>query len=308
MINIQTKIADFDFDNCLMNASGVWCRTKDELDDLNNSNIASFVTKSCTEKYREGNAEPRYTDLEFGSINSMGLPNLGLDFYLEYSIQHTKKNNFISLAGLTTQENLSMLEKVQNSDFSGLLELNLSCPNVIGKPQIAYDFETTETLLNQVFEIYKKPLGVKLPPYFDLVHFEQMAKILNKFPLSFVTCINSIGNALFIDASNEMVVIKPKDGFGGLGGRYIKPTALANVRQFYLRLNPEIKVIGCGGIENGIDAFEHILCGASMLQVGTQIMKEGVVAFDRISNELQQFMQQKNYTSIDDFKGKLKSM
>ena len=45
-----------------------------------------------------------------------------------------------------------------------------------------------------------------------------------------------------------------------------------------------------------------------MLQIGTQIMKEGVVAFDRISNELQQLMQQKNYTSIDDFKGKLKSM
>lgn len=52
----------------------------------------------------------------------------------------------------------------------GLVELNLSCPNVPGKPQIAYDFETTE-ILTEVFSYFTKPLGVKLPPYFDIVHF-----------------------------------------------------------------------------------------------------------------------------------------
>jgi len=306
-MNLETNLAEFNFTNCFMNASGVWCRTENELNELLNSSASSFVTKSCTLEFREGNPEPRYIDLEFGSINSMGLPNLGLDFYLNYSLNSTK-SNFISLAGLTREENLVMLEKVQNSEFIGLVELNLSCPNVVGKPQVGYDFEATESILKDVFKIYKKPIGVKLPPYFDMIHFQGMAKILNKFPLKFVTCINSIGNGLFIDVDSESVVIKPKDGFGGIGGKYVKPTALANVRQFYLLLNSEIQVIGCGGIENGQDAFEHILCGASMVQIGTQLMKEGITVFDRISDELTQIMHQKGYHSIEEFKGKLKSI
>ncbi|MCB9202877.1 MAG: dihydroorotate oxidase [Flavobacteriales bacterium] len=305
---LQTKIADFSFSNCLMNASGVWCRTEAELDELIKSSASTFVTKSSTLEFREGNPEPRYVDLELGSINSMGLPNLGIDFYLNYSIKNNQKENFLSVAGLTREENLEMLEKVQNSEFSGLLELNLSCPNVIGKPQVGYDFDATKSLLEEVFSVYKKPLGVKLPPYFDIVHFQQIAEILNQFPLKFVTCVNSIGNGLFIDTDSEKVVIKPKNGFGGIGGKYIKPTALANVRQFYTLLNPEIKVIGCGGIENGKDAFEHILCGASMLQVGTQLMKEGMSAFDRIEKELREIMKQKGYSTIEDFKGKLQSL
>jgi dihydroorotate dehydrogenase (fumarate) len=135
-----------------------------------------------------------------------------------------------------------------------------------------------------------------------------MAEILNQYPLRFVTCINSIGNALVIDSDKEEVVIKPKDGFGGIGGDYIKPTALANVRQFYTLLKKDIDVVGCGGIKSGVDAFEHILCGASVVQLGTILMQEGVSAFDRIAQELQEIMQKKGYQNLLDFKGKLKSL
>ena len=77
--------------------------------------------------------------------------------------------------------------------------LNLSCPNVPGKPQIAYDFETTDRILSEVFAYFTKPLGIKLPPYFDIVHFDQAAAIFNKYPLKFVNCVNSIGNGLYIE-------------------------------------------------------------------------------------------------------------
>ena len=85
-----------------------------------------------------------------------------------------------------------------------------------------------------------------------------MAEILNKFPLVYVNSINSIGNGLYIDSDKEEVVIKPKGGFGGLGGEYVKPTALANVRAFAQRLKPEIKIIGTGGI-TWKRCFEHLL-------------------------------------------------
>jgi len=186
----------------------------------------------------------------------------------------------------------------------GLTELNLSCPNVPGKPQIAYDFETTEKILGDAFAYFSKPLGIKLPPYFDIVHFDQAAAIFNKFPLKFVNCVNSIGNGLYVE--DETVIIRPKNGFGGIGGEYIKPTALANVHAFYQRLNPAIQIIGTGGVLTGRDAFEHILCGASMVQVGTTLHKEGMPAFTRITEELKAIMAEKGYETLDDFRGKLK--
>ncbi|EJX95259.1 dihydroorotate oxidase [Enterococcus faecium ERV26] len=288
--------------------------TTQELDELAHSEAGAFITKSCTINERKGNPEPRYFDVPLGSINSMGLPNLGISYYLEYALAYEKVQEnqnqplFFSIAGMSVQENLEMLEKIEKSGFNGITELNLSCPNVPGKPQLAYDFEATYETLKEVFSIFSKPLGIKLPPYFDFAHFDQMADILNQFPLTYVNAINSVGNGLYIDTEQEAVVIKPKEGFGGIGGEYIKPTALANVRAFYTRLKPEIQIIGTGGIRTGQDAFEHLLCGASMLQIGTELHKEGPEIFSRIIKELTQIMSEKGYTSIDEFKGKLRTI
>ena len=268
MVSTKTQIAGFEFDNCLMNAAGVACMTIEELEGVKNSAAGTFVTKTATLEFRQGNP--------------------------------------LSLVGMSPEETHTILKKVQESDFSGLTELNLSCPNVPGKPQIAYDFETTDRILSEVFEYFTKPLGIKLPPYFDIVHFDQAAAIFNKYPLKFVNCVNSIGNGLYIE--DESVVIRPKNGFGGIGGEYIKPTALANVHAFYQRLNPHIQIIGTGGVLTGRDAFEHILCGASMVQVGTTLHKEGVGAFERITKELKEIMVEKGYESLEDFRGKLNYM
>ncbi|RRR50549.1 dihydroorotate oxidase [Streptococcus suis] len=307
MVSTATTLGGFSFDNCLMNAAGVWCMTKEELDGVKNSAAGTFVTKTATLEYREGNPEPRYKNIPLGSINSMGLPNQGLDYYLDYLLElqeeEPERTFVLSLVGMSPDEIHTILKKVQDSAFQGLVELNLSCPNVPGKPQIAYDFETTETILREVFAYFTKPLGIKLPPYFDIVHFDQAAAIFNQFPLKFVNCVNSIGNGLYIE--DESVIIKPKNGFGGIGGEYIKPTALANVHAFYQRLKPEIQIVGTGGILTGRDAFEHILCGASMVQIGTTLQKEGLAAFDRITQELRDIMAEKGYETIEDFRGKL---
>ncbi|EOS7925081.1 dihydroorotate oxidase [Enterococcus hirae] len=310
-MTLETTFFNHTFANPFMNASGVHCMTTTELVELEQSNAGAFITKSCTLNERAGNPEPRYFDVPLGSINSMGLPNRGFDYYLDYALNYEKQQTqplFFSIAGMSAAENLEMLTLIEKSDFQGITELNLSCPNVPGKPQLAYDFEATEDLLQQVFARFTKPLGIKMPPYFDLAHFDQMAEILNQFPLTYVNSINSIGNGLYIDPQKEAVVIKPKEGFGGLGGEYVKPTALANVRAFYTRLKPEIKIIGTGGIRNGQDAFEHLLCGATMLQIGTELHKEGPKIFDRITKELEQIMTEKGYRTIDEFRGKLKTI
>lgn len=143
-----------------------------------------------------------------------------------------------------------------------MTELNLSCPNVPGKPQIAYDFETTEKILSEVFAYFTKPLiGIKLPPYFDMAHFDQAAAIFNKFPLSFVNCVNSIGNGIYID--DETVVIRPKMALAEL---VVNTSNRLPLLMFMLFINGSIPtiqiIIGTGGVLTGRDAFEHILCGA----------------------------------------------
>ena len=311
MTDLQTSIGDFQFDNVFMNASGVRCYTEEDLDALAQSDAGTFVTKSATQAKRLGNPSPRYARLELGSINSMGLPNEGLDYYLNYALKFQEKHPgqwiFLSVAGLTMEENLAMAHTIEDSDFNGLVEFNLSCPNVPGKPQTGYDFDRTKEVLTNLFTFFTKPAGVKLPPYFDLAQFDQMAAILNQFPLQFVNSINSLGNGLMIDPETDTALIKPKGGFGGIGGAYAKPIALANVRAFSQRVDPKIQLIGPCGVPNGRDAYDLILAGASLVQVGTLLQEEGPAVFTRLSRELQAVMQTKGYTNLSDFKGQLKT-
>lgn len=310
IVSLATQIGNIYLASCLYNASGALCTTANELVALARSKAGLVLTKSSTQDYREGNPLPRYFETPLGSINSMGLPNLGCQFYARQAQEHAAlqsgKPYFVSVSGLSFEENVALVGFYQSMPNINAIELNLSCPNLPGKPQTGYDFEQVQRVLDAVCPLTTLPMGVKLPPYFDIVHFEQMAAILNGYPLAFVTCINSVGNGLVIDAHTETVVIKPKNGFGGLGGDYVKPTALANVHAFYRLLRPEIAVIGCGGVKTGQDAFEHILCGAAAVQIGTQLMRENTPVFTRIAEELQTIMLQKGYTRIEDFRGKLK--
>lgn len=93
MVSTATKVGQFTFANCLMNAAGVHCMTKEELAEVEASAAGSFVTKTGTLEARPGNPEPRYVNVPLGSINSMGLPNNGFEYYLDYVIELQKQPN-----------------------------------------------------------------------------------------------------------------------------------------------------------------------------------------------------------------------
>jgi dihydroorotate dehydrogenase (fumarate) len=278
------------------------------------------LAKSATAISQTGNPQPRTwhdTDTNGASLNSEGLPNLGIGYYLdaktiEEAMGSSEKPYMVSISGNTLEDNLTMLQQILKSPQKiAAIELNLACPNIIGKPIIGYDFDQMKSVLEQVSKvknISKLPLGVKLPPYFDGPHFQQAATILNNYAhvVKYVASINTIGNALAVDAISEAPVISAKGGFAGLSGRAVKYTALSNVRQMRSLLDDEIDVVGVGGIETGSDAFEMILCGAHAVQVGTCHWKEGPKCFDRICTELRELMASKGYDSIEDFRGKLK--
>lgn len=310
MTTLKQNFLGKNYDNPLMNAAGVHCETVAELHELQESTAGTLVTKTATLTARAGNDTPRYFDTPLGSINAMGLPNLGIDYYLDYVIVQPDQGAklFLSVTGFSDDEIFALLKKIQASDFAGMTELNLSCPNIVGHPQVAYDFEMTNQILKNVFSFFTKPLGIKLPPYFDLAHFDRMAAIINQYPLAYVNCINSIGNGLFIDEQTDTVVIKPKTGFGGIGGQYVKPTALANVWAFHQRLKPSIAIIGTGGVMTGRDVYDLMLCGASLVQVGTGLHQEGVAIFDRLTTELLTIFEEKGIERPADIVGQLQTL
>ena len=182
----------------------------------------------------------------------------------------------------------------------------MSCPNIKGKRQLAYDFEELDSTLNNICEMYDHKFGIKLPPYFDPQDVSLVSDIIKKYPkIDYVTCINSLGNGLFVNWMTESAIIKPKKGIGGIGGDYCKPTGLANIHMFNME-KPKFKLIGCGGVREPSDIFEYILCGASGVQIGTQLIREGLNTFERIIGEFVKIVDRKGYNDINDFRGKIK--
>lgn len=289
-----------------MNASGCHCTTKQELLELYNcSKCNMIVSKSCTIKPREGNPSPRYYETDTLSINSTGLRNKGLYYYLDMvktidilnktlNASKNYKRYIISYADL---ENIKLFIYIISNFYNMnkipmYFELNLSCPNIPGKGQLGYDFVESYKFLDLVFKeidinlITNKKInfGVKLPPYFDAIHFQKMADVLNQFPLTHITCINSLGNGFVFNNKCEKS-IAGNNGYGGIGGSVIKPFGLSNVRKFRELIHNEIEIYGCGGIVNGYDVYEYEKCGASVVQIGTELMKKGVDIFKNIYEE-----------------------
>jgi dihydroorotate dehydrogenase (fumarate) len=308
-MDLSVTIAGIRFPACLMNAAGALCVTREELEALGRSRAGAIVTKSMTLEPRQGNPEPRYRSFPGGSINSMGLPNLGYRAYaaLIPELKQFGKPVIASVAGLAEDDFITIATAI-NERAPDLIEVNLSCPNIPGKPQIGYDLEASERLLKRLRKIVTVPMGVKLPPYFDPAHHEQMAKVIERTGVDFLSLINSVGNGLVVDPERETVVIKPKGGFGGLGGPLIKPVALANVRAFWKLFKGRLPIIGTGGVVSGGDIFEHLLCGATAVQVGTVLVDEGLGVFDRLQKELAAVLEKRGYPSPAACVGKLREL
>ena len=279
----MAKLFNLKLANHISNASGVLSYSYADLNKMPNSNSGFMITKSCTYKSRSGNEEPRFWSNNNISINSMGLPNYGFRYYLRWIKDNYKKKPIIlSIANIDNFETSLILLSIYNLDYIYLPEINVSCPNIKDKPQLAYDFIALDNfLLNTMSKYYNKPYGLKLPPFFDPIHIKEVSNIIKKYPMiKYITCCNSIGNALILDNNNNPV-IKPKNGLGGLGGVYMKPIGLSNVYQFKKEL-PDIDIIGCGGIQTKKDVEEYLSIGASCIQIGTELWNKGPFVIDSL--------------------------
>jgi dihydroorotate dehydrogenase (fumarate) len=314
--DLSTRLAGLSLSTCIYNASGPRSGTAEALTAVAKSTgTGAVLTKSATLLAQDGNPLPRTWHAPNGlaSLNSEGLPNRGIDYYIgneTVSAVLADDNNkpyIVSLSGKTLDDNIEMLKRISKSDAPiAAIELNVACPTVIGKPIVGYDFDQLATICQTVRDLCKTinlpPIGLKLPPYLDVIHFEQVARILNAHTtwLKYIVSINTLGNALSVDLDTQAPPISANAGFAGLSGPAVHYTALANVRRFRLLLSPEIDIVGVGGVDSGETALALILAGARAVQIGTCHWKEGPSCFERIANELRELMTKYKYKSIDD--------
>lgn len=311
---------------CLLNSSNPFATSIDDLQSLADSPATgAFATRTACPNFVHDDALHQWQ--EWGSsntINCLGYSCHSFEYYVD-AIQKvqatTGKPAFFSISGYA-HEVAEMVQQVQTAFAATeegtttapiFVELNLSCPNIPGKPPIAYDFVGLKDYLTTAlapatatpFPNHIK-VGAKLTPYFYDGQFVEAATVLNSFypQLSFLTSINTVGCGLVIDIDTEAPVVPA--GFGGLGGPAVHATALGNVRRLRQVIRPEMDIIGCGGVDSGAAAFRHLLCGASAVMMASSLLVGGVEALERVEAELKEIMVQKGYSSIDDFRGKLK--
>lgn len=304
----------------ITNASGPLSVTYEELERIARSAAGAIVTKSMTHCPRQGNPEPRlraHLDGELGSLNSMGLPNLG---YQEYAKLIPKLKEFgkpviASIASAPCAHNLPPVEQYREIAVAiekagaDALELNLSCPNLEDVP-ISMDPQSVRAVLSAVTRAVKIPIGVKLSPYNNVPKlFEEIARTLLDFEIAYVATINSEPLTLDIDLKTRAKVIRPNDGFGGLGGPAVLPIALAEVHRFYRffqKHRAQIAVWGVGGIIRAEDAIKHFLAGASVVQIGTLFLWEGPQAFERLWAGIQRWLTENGFSSVEELIGQVR--
>ena len=167
MVSLKTQIAGFSFDNCLMNAAGVSCMTVEELEAVRQSSAGTFITKTATLTPRQGNPEPRYRDVPLGSINSMGLPNQGIDYYLDYllTLQETQPERtlFLTLVGLSPDETHTLLKKCKTAGSTAL-------PNSTFPVQTSPANRKSPTTLKPPSKFWAKPLPTSTSPWASNCH------------------------------------------------------------------------------------------------------------------------------------------
>lgn len=305
MNNISTTIARKFVPSFVGTAAGASDMTQDEVIHLAD-NINFLTLKSTTLDSRAGNAEPRYKKLPHGTIQSMGLPNIGLGRTLDCIQRITRPGLTIiaSIAGKSAFENQELMWAFQCSRVN-FVEINYSCPNRVGEKVIAFDLDQMDEGLGYLTNLGDKPVGIKLPYYGNIEIQKRLVELLVKHNISFITCINGIPG-LDIDIETGKTVIRPNKGKGAISGKYIQPLALLEVRNYYdILKGTGISIIGVGGIDSGADAFKFLLAGADAVQVGSALQEQGVECINRIKTEFADILKRKNYKNVQEAKGKM---
>jgi dihydroorotate dehydrogenase (NAD+) catalytic subunit len=301
MADLKVNIGGLSLKNPVMTASGT-CGFGPEMEPfIDVSSLGALIVKGTTLESREGNPYPRMAETPSGMLNSVGLQNRGIDYFIKNTyprIRHYDTRIIINVNGSTVEEYVRLTEIINDLEDIAGIELNISCPNVkMGGMAFGTHLPTSEKVIREVRKVCRKHLMVKLSP--NVTSITDFAKVAEAEGADSVSLINTL-LGIAIDAETRRPAISTVTG--GLSGPAIKPVALRMVWQ--VAKTVKIPVIGVGGIVNATDAAEFMVAGATAVQVGTAMFINPTAAVDIIKG-LNEYMDKKNIAKASDLTGTL---
>lgn len=246
--------------------------------------FAAFVSKTITPAARSGNPPPRLWEAQAGLVNSIGLPNKGLERYMTDDLPELARLPvplITNVMGSTAEEIAELLHACDARKEIAAVELNVSCPNVQTGLDIGADPVQLERVLRSVRPALHKPLVVKLTPNCaDVAECARAAQDGGADAVSLINTLRAFALAPPPPAARAATRPAPSPWLGGvtggLSGAAVRPVALAQVAAVARRVS--IPVIGMGGVQTAAHARDLLDVGASLVAVGTESFRDPRVA------------------------------
>jgi dihydroorotate dehydrogenase (NAD+) catalytic subunit len=257
--------------------------------------FSAFVSKTITLAPRGGNPPPRLWETPAGLINSIGLPNKGLEGFLELDLPVLATLPvplIVSVAGFSGDEFATLVERVAERPEVAALELNVSCPNVKSGCVVGSEAGEMSVLMDRVRPLTAKPLIVKLTP--NVAEIAPVARAAQEGGADALSLINTL-RATAVDPVSGRPWLGA--GSGGLSGPAVRAVALALTAD--VAAATELPLVGMGGIQSGRDALDFIALGASCVAVGTETFRDPAAAA-RVRDELARELQRRSLRSVND--------
>ncbi len=300
MVDLSVKLGDWVLDNPVIAASGTFGFGAEfsELYDINM--LGTFSCKGTTRDARFGNPTPRIAESEGGMLNAVGLENPGVDAVISEQMvrlpAYFHKPIIANVSGFSIEEYCACCEKMSAQEQVGIIELNISCPNVRhGGMSFGTTPHSAAEVTRAVKAVSTKPVYVKLSP--NVVDIAEIARACEEAGADGISLINTL-LAMRIDLRTRKPILA--NTMGGLSGRAIFPVALRMVYQVAQAVS--VPVIGMGGVSAPEDVIEMLLAGASAVQVGAENLRNPY-ACQQIIDGLPPLMEKLGITRLQDIIG-----
>ena len=301
MLDTQVKIGELVLRNPVMTASGTYGYGTEFKDFVDFSRMGGIIVKGTTLRSREGNPYPRLAEVSQGLLNTIGLQNKGVDYFVEHiypEIKDYDTNIIVNVSGTCPEDYAECAEKLASLEKIPAIEVNISCPNVKqGGMTIGVDPVAAASVIKAVRKAYPKTMIVKLTP--NVTDITEIARAVEAEGADSVSLINCL-NGMAIDAERRRPILSMVTG--GLSGPCIKPVALRMVYQVSKAV--KIPVIGLGGISNATDAVEFMLAGVSAIEIGTANFVDPSVTM-KVAAGIEDYLKRHNYQSVKQIIGAL---
>ena len=266
MVDFSVNLAGIKMDNPVVPASGTFGFGNEFKDFYDINILGSFSFKGTTKDARFGNHTPRIAECKNGMINAVGLQNPGVHHVIEHELPEMKKYFhkpvIANVSGFSVEDYAYTCERLDREEQVGILEVNVSCPNVHGG---GMSFGTSPDAAAEVTKAVKavttKPVFIKLSP--NVTDIVSIAKACEEAGADGICLINTM-LGMRVDIKRRKPVIA--NTMGGFSGDAIFPVAVRMVYQVSKACN--IPVMGCGGVSTAKDVIEMMMAGATAVQVG----------------------------------------